>query len=165
MIPNSFDNYVEKAVLDKIRMTVRTQVPKEVLLQNITVEALVDKITGDMVYTLHGYLYGKNYHKTVTTIKYPANWFESLKDAFIPKWLPSLFPYDLGKYFKPKYIEKDVTITETYVCPHINKASDQEHVEFLIYRGNGWEPQTEKTNINPMKYYGKTNTIPMKYYV
>jgi hypothetical protein len=114
---------VDNLALEHIKLIALTELERELVYpQNSRVYELghfnpfFDTIAFKMVAEFLGKL------KKDTIIKYPANWKESLKERFLPRFLKSRFPI----IYEERAIYK--------VCPHINtKFSDNPdvHLKFL----------------------------------
>jgi len=129
---NTKSQEIEKIILDKVNLKMQLKVTNSCLLQGVSIEQIAQDTADKFVFELRGYLYGKNYRTVMETIKYPSNWVEAMKDAFLPPWFPSLFPKWMRGFFEVRYIKKEISITETYICPHLNTVSNKEHIEFIL---------------------------------
>lgn len=89
---------------------------KGILDSKVDFDYYLDNIGQQLVFTLKTEIYGKKLPDK--EIKYPANWFQAVKERFGPKWLL--------KYFPVKY--KIIVIDATVLYPDINiKIPNHEH--------------------------------------
>jgi hypothetical protein len=114
---------MNEVILEKLKLTAISKFQKEMIYpQDVKLsidkqtEFLYDSVLLRMIVEIMGKL------QEDTTVKYPSDWKESLKERFLPYWLK--------KHFPVKYTEKAIY----KVCPHIDtKFSDNPniHLRFL----------------------------------
>ena len=57
------------------------------------------------------------------TIKFPRDWWQAVKERFFPKFLKRKYPV--------KYQYRDIVFHHFHTCPHIDRAVEGNHLEFL----------------------------------
>jgi hypothetical protein len=109
---------IEEIVLEKLKLIAISRFQRDMIFpQSVKLtlseqeEFLYDTVLVRMVVEIMGKL------QDDSTVKYPSDWKESLKERFLPYWLKKRFPV--------KYTEKSVY----KVCPHIDtKFRDNPHI-------------------------------------
>ena len=59
-------------------------------LREPKVDAYIDSVTGHLRLTLYGYVWGKNADDIF--ISYPSDWWQAIKDRWLPKWAKKRWP-------------------------------------------------------------------------
>lgn len=128
------DSSIRTTILDKIEIGIQRRMGRNPLVY-MNLEKYVDNLSGDIVYQLRGYLYGKKHTDTSTEkdwIGLPATWFEMLKEAYAPAWFIKRYPV---RKIRHEFTVNTITNT-TNICPHLDIDShDQQHVHVAWLEG------------------------------
>lgn len=123
---------IEEVILEKINYAIRYQFSDFVFQElRLNRDLVAEAIADAFIFRLDTFFYGKSYKQVIERVKYPADWWEAIKDRFLP--------IKLRKYIKIKYTEKDITLIEERICPHIDTISKKLHVSWLVSGSIGIE--------------------------
>ncbi len=107
------------------------------LQSRLTLEENVHSMVRDMIYTLRGYVAGKDrvevYYKY---FRWPENWWEAFKERWFPDFLLLRYPV--------KYHNETVESSHhhTKMCPHVGLGNERDHIDWLFLDFD--EPYTYK---------------------
>lgn len=115
---------MKEITLEKFRYGIKKIIP-DIYLQDLAINVDYDNFIMETVCRIKYSLLGNKIHsETIEHIEYPKNWWEAIKEAFLPLWLKQYFPV--------KHNVEDKIINIIHICPHINFATNnQPHFSFL----------------------------------
>jgi hypothetical protein len=139
-IPESSTRAQGEAILKKIALRVRKQIPAEVV-KSVDVRFIEDNVARDFVFELQATLWGSH----VTTIDWPRSLWQYIKRAIFPRFLLRRFPV------KVESVRLDAVLLD------VAEKLPPDHDLHLLWRHNGglsglypWltprEPEDEKVS-------------------
>jgi hypothetical protein len=102
--------------LDKIKFGLKNKVGGSVI-SSIKLDRFTDIVADEMVYTLTGFILGKN---DIATVEYYATWWQEIRLNVLPKWWLKRFPS----------LKKRINFKATY--PTINLACER-HRPYITF--------------------------------
>jgi hypothetical protein len=99
-------------VLEKLRFGMQSVLP----LADMRAEADFDILARAMIFSASGYIASLRDKST----SYPADWWQAFKARWFPQWL------------KERYPVMTLSISHYKVCPHLDTASQYDHLSFFI---------------------------------
>lgn len=114
---------ISRINLEKMQFEISKYIPESILG-----EARIDiseTIKNEMKAEIRFFLYGKEIKREIEeTYSYPRDWWQAFKERWYPGFLKKQFPV--------KYRKVDKIIRHFHICPHLNIASKEKHLEFLM---------------------------------
>lgn len=116
----------ERVVLDKVKFNLTNKV-SPVILNDLKISSY-NPFGDELTIKLEGFLFQKKTSDTAIfdTVQIPKDWWEAVKERFFPKFLLLRYPV------KYRIIQSKIVTNITKTCPHLNIASDKDHIDFLI---------------------------------
>ncbi len=123
MNPFKDDMVFKKVSTEVIRMAVQSHLSRH-CLENLRFDtkAMIDNITGDMVFQLVAGISGK---QEKTEVSYPADWWQALRQRWFPRWWLKRHPVQF----------KRIVTTTTHLCPHLpigEHRTQHYHLQWLM---------------------------------
>ena len=115
---------LQTGVLEKIKFGLQQDVSGE-FLRSMQIEQIRDVISDRMLMRLRCYIRGREVRQQIAASRdVPVTWWDHFKLEIFPAWLLKRFPA------KTRRIE--TIINHYHVCPHLNIASESDHLHFCL---------------------------------
>jgi len=125
----------QRCILEKIKVNAFTSIPMWAL-DTKSLDSHVDRAANELIIQMEIFLAGNHKTEVIRSkmmVQHYATWWDMFKDRYFSKRMKRWFP--IVKIFET--VNYDTSITNTYICPHIEVPSDnQKHIDFVVYRGN-----------------------------
>jgi hypothetical protein len=105
--------------IDTIRVTLKRHwvgISRHILVHDASPEVYCD-LLGEMVCSLNGYVLGEDESIQRQVVRYPATWWDAVKERFAPRWFLRRYP--------AKYVVVELAAEAIY--PHLNLQIPSEH--------------------------------------
>jgi hypothetical protein len=116
---------IKKIILDNIHEAVNGRLNGEVIFQ-LDFQRRMDRLASyseELAMLLTAIIVGKEHAETIT-IKTPADWWEMVKERFLPDfWLA---------YYPVRHKEQVIPVRVFRVCPHLKPAATSRHTAFAV---------------------------------
>jgi hypothetical protein len=114
MIP--IQEVVEQIKLNRMDFHQRGLIPKRVLELEPDLNAHIDRFTHDMVLQLDAFIFGQDLESF--SIQHPKDWWEAVKERFMPEWLKTKFPVVYARH----------QINPKALFPHVKAPPNQPYI-------------------------------------
>lgn len=126
---------LERVTLEKIKFS-RQLVLSQAMIEQMSVQTMSDFLSSNIVMQVNGFIYGlENKREVESSIKVPRTWWDAAK-LTLRNWLIKNVPSGRRLWWKIGYCTDTVeTVVKHWrVCPHLNIATQSNHLEFLAHR-------------------------------
>lgn len=83
--------------LERIKLTFAQKMSNELLGAMVEVKSIADDfLKNQLTFVIQGYLWGES--GKPQTIRYPATWWDAVKERWFPEWLVARYPVTYREY-------------------------------------------------------------------
>jgi hypothetical protein len=134
-LPDGIDDVqFQRIVLEKLRIAFQMHLGQMEFVRNhLELSAYVDEVARRMVLQVQSYILAmeKECERVAVTVTVPRDWWEAVRERWIPKWWLKRWPV------KYRTVTSGKDVKKYRVCPHVNVKTrdDTRHFEWLMTKG------------------------------